>query len=50
MRLCFANATRKYGNKVRLPKLGEARDEGLMKAFEGVDAESKKVCFGVGCD
>ena len=27
--------------KVRPSKLGEARDEGLMKTLEGVDAESK---------
>ncbi len=28
--------------KVRLSKLGEARDEGLMKTRESVDGESKK--------
>jgi hypothetical protein len=28
--------------KARLSKLGEARDDGLMKTLERVDAESKK--------
>lgn len=32
----------KNGNKVRLSKLGEARDERLIKTPEAVDAESKK--------
>lgn len=36
------NATRKNGNKVRLSKLGEARDERLVNTPEAVDAESKK--------
>ena len=36
------NATRKMAIKVRLSKLGEARDEDLMKTLERVDAESKK--------
>jgi hypothetical protein len=35
--------------KGRLSKLGEARDDCLMKTFERVDAESKKFGLGVGC-
>lgn len=43
-------ATRKMAIKWRLSKLGEARDDCLMKNFERVDAESKKFALGVGCD
>ena len=44
MRLFCAkrDSKKKMAIEVRLSKLGEARDEGLMKTLEGVDAESKK--------
>jgi hypothetical protein len=49
MRLCLAKRdSKKNGNKAPLSKLGEARDERLMKGFEGVDAESKKFASGYG--
>ncbi len=48
MRLCFANATGKMAIKWRLSQLCEARDDCLMKAFERVDAESKKFALESG--
>ena len=44
------NATRtlgKNGNKVRLSKLGEARDECLMKGFRESGCRIEEVCFGL---
>jgi hypothetical protein len=37
----------KNGNKVRLSKLGEARDGRLMKGFRESGCRIEEVCFGL---